>query len=93
MNRRGERTQPCHSSTLTLKDFVFMPLTQTQTSDCLYNDLIAGIDCYLSVVEGFAFFMILRIMHLEFSTPIRATHGGKVEVEKQTKSNLTNVAK
>ena len=25
--------------------------------------------------------------HLEFSTPLRATHGSKVEGEKQTKSN------
>ena len=30
---------------------------------------------------------------LEFSTPFRATHGDKVEGEKQTKSNLTNAAK
>ena len=42
MNRRGERTQPCRSPTLTLKGFVFMPLTRRQTSDCLYNNLIAA---------------------------------------------------
>ena len=41
MNRREERTHPCCSLTLTLKGFVFIPLTQKQTSDCLYNDLTA----------------------------------------------------
>ena len=35
MNRRGERTQPCHSPTLTLKGFIFMPLTRIQISDRL----------------------------------------------------------
>ena len=42
MNRKKERTQLCYSSTLTLKCFVFMSLTRTQTSDCLYNNLIAA---------------------------------------------------
>ena len=42
MNRRGERTQPCRCPTLTLKGLLFMPLTRTQTSDCLYNNLIAA---------------------------------------------------
>ena len=42
MNEKGERTQPCCSPTLTLKCFVFMPLTQTQTFDCLYIDLTAA---------------------------------------------------
>ena len=42
MNRRGERTQPFLSSKLTLKGFAFVLLTQSQTSDCLYNDLTAA---------------------------------------------------
>ena len=42
MNKRGERTKPCCSPTLRLKGFIFMSLTQTQTSDCLCNDLIAA---------------------------------------------------
>ena len=42
MNRKGERAHPFHSPTLTLKGFVFMPLTQTLTFHCLYNDLIAA---------------------------------------------------
>ena len=49
MNRRGERTSLCSSSTLTLKGFVFMPLTRTQFSDCLYNNLIA--ELFSSVVD------------------------------------------
>ena len=42
MNRRGQRTQSCRNSTLTLKGFVFMPLIRKQTFDCSYNDLIAA---------------------------------------------------
>ena len=40
MKRRGERIQPCCSPTLIPKGFFFMQVTQTQTSDCLYNDWI-----------------------------------------------------
>ena len=40
--QKRRRTQPCLSLTLTLKGFVFMPLTRTESSDCLYNDLIAA---------------------------------------------------
>ena len=36
-----KKNTPCHSPTLTLKGFVFMPLTQIQTFDLLYNNLIA----------------------------------------------------
>ena len=42
MNKRGERAHPCRSPTLTLKSFIFMPLTRPQTCDCLYSDLIAA---------------------------------------------------
>ena len=42
MNRRVERTQFCQSPTLTLKSSVFIPLRQTLTSECFYNDLIAA---------------------------------------------------
>ena len=40
-NRIGEREQPCRCPTLTLKDFVVVLLTQTQTSECMYCDLMA----------------------------------------------------
>ena len=40
-NRIGEREQPCCSPTLTLKGFVVALLTRTQTSECMYSDLIA----------------------------------------------------
>ena len=50
--------------------------------------MIFTIDCYLSVVERF-----LRAMLSEFSTPLRATHGGKVQGDKQIKCNPTNVPK
>ena len=39
--RIGEREQLCRSSTLTLKGFVVALLTRTQTSKCMYSDLIA----------------------------------------------------
>ena len=39
--KEGERTQPGRSPTLALKYFIFMPLTQTQASNCLCNNLIA----------------------------------------------------
>ena len=42
INRREEKTQPGCSPTLTLISFVFMELTLTQTSNCLYDDLIAA---------------------------------------------------
>ena len=41
MNKRGERTHPCRSPTLTLKGFVFMLLTRKKISYYLYNNLIA----------------------------------------------------
>ena len=37
----GEREQPCRSPTLTLKGFVVALLTRTQTSKCMYSDLMA----------------------------------------------------
>ena len=40
-NRIGESEQPCRSPTLTLKGFVVTLLTPTQTSECMYSDLIA----------------------------------------------------
>ena len=44
-------------------------------------------------MEGSAFSIILRAMPSGVSITLRARHGGKVEGEKQTKSNLTNVEK
>ena len=40
-NRIGEREQPCRSPTLALKGFVVALLTRTQTSECMYSDLMA----------------------------------------------------
>ena len=37
---RVKKIHPCRSPKMTLKGFVFMPLTQIQTSDCLYNNLV-----------------------------------------------------
>ena len=59
----------------------------------VYLNKTSPIDCYLSVVEGFTFSKILSAMPSEVFNSTQGYHGGKVESEKQAKSNLTNLAK
>ena len=44
-------------------------------------------------MEGFEFFIILKVMPSEFSTFLRVTHSGKVKGEKHTKSNFKKSSK
>ena len=48
----------------------------------LENFYSSPINCYLSVVEGFAFYMTLRAVPSGVFYFTRATDGGKVEGEK-----------
>ena len=44
-------------------------------------------------MEGFEFFIALKVMPSEFSTFFRVTHSGKVKGEKHTKSNFIKFSK